>query len=743
MSNVGYATVTIIPSAKGFKRNLDKEISPAIAATGGRGGDAAGKAAGRKFTPAFLPALGKFATVGAVAGGAAIGLGIATGLKGAAFLQQAEISFTTLLGSGGKAQSMISDLSAFAAKTPFDLPGVVSSARSLIGTGTAAADVIPTLNSLGDATAALGLSSENYGSIVRAVTQIQSKGKFQAEEALQIAEAGIPIYPLLAKAMGKTVPEIQKMMSEGKLLAEDALPALYAQMDKDYGGAMIKQSETLSGVWSTVQDTISMALADALLPLAPVLAKVLPPAADALASAITAVSDGIAGLEPIVRPAIDALKGLFSGDAGGGGMLTSLMETGESLRTFFQGLAGPITAQIDKIRAVVGPGLAMISDTISNTFLPAFRSILPIIQPVAAFIIDVLGSAISGALSGAMKVINGVLTAISGVFKVFSSVLKGDWSGAWEGVKQIVSGVFEGIIGAVQVWLNVGILGIFKKGALAIVGAFKGLWTGLKGAASSGISSVTGFFSKGFSAIGNLIKSAVMGYLNFWKSLFNGLKSAATAGWNALRSAFGGALSAIRTAVSSAMSSVRSTFSSAMTSINSAVSSGISKVVSTVRGLPGKALSALGAIGSKLYSAGRDLIAGFIRGIKNAAGGIVSAIASTITDKIPSFVKKALGIRSPSRVFMGIGANVSEGMAKGISGKASLVESAADSLAYIPNVDGPSVARRAAFSGLAAGASQAAPTIHVEISARDLEGLRSVEDFVQMLTVRQRMIQGV
>ncbi|MFA5517422.1 MAG: phage tail tape measure protein [Desulfuromonadales bacterium] len=64
---------------------------------------------------------------------------------------------------------------------------------------------------------------------------------------------------------------------------------------------------------------------------------------------------------------------------------------------------------------------------------------------------------------------------------------------------------------------------------------------------------------------------------------------------------------------------------------------------------------------------GKDLMQGFIEGIKSMAGSLVATIQSSITDRIPGFVKKALGIHSPSTVFAGIGEQLMAGLGAGIS----------------------------------------------------------------------------
>lgn len=219
-------------------------------------------------------ALSKFGSVAATAFKA---VGVAAAVGGAAIVkmafdfnslkEQSLIAFETLLGSGQKAQAMFGNLQKFAASTPFELPGLVDNARQLLGVGISAEKVIPTLTSLGNAAGALGINQERFNNILLATTQAFGKGKLQGEELMQMVENGIPVWQLLAKATGKTVPELQKMSEQGKLIAQDVLPKLFDQMQKDYGGAMSKQATTLTGVWSSLKDNTKSLAGTALAPL--------------------------------------------------------------------------------------------------------------------------------------------------------------------------------------------------------------------------------------------------------------------------------------------------------------------------------------------------------------------------------------------------------------------------------------------------------------------------------------------
>lgn len=135
--------------------------------------------------------------------------------------------------------------------------------------------------------------------------------------------------------------------------------------------------------------------------------------------------------------------------------------------------------------------------------------------------------------------------------------------------------------------------------------------------------------------------------------------------------------------------------------VKDGVKRAIGGVVQYLSGVPAMILRGLGDLGGTLLSAGGDLIGGFIQGIKNKAGDIISAIKETITDKLPGFVKKALGISSPSKVFAGLGAAVAAGMAVGVLAGVPDVDRAMERLTRVPGVG--TTASRGPVGGLPPG----------------------------------------
>lgn len=89
-----------------------------------------------------------------------------------------------------------------------------------------------------EAATALGMSTADTEGTLRALAQMISKGTVQAEELRgQLGERLPGAFQLMAKALGVTTPELNKMLEQGQVLANDALPKLAAEITRMYGAA--------------------------------------------------------------------------------------------------------------------------------------------------------------------------------------------------------------------------------------------------------------------------------------------------------------------------------------------------------------------------------------------------------------------------------------------------------------------------------------------------------------------------
>lgn len=122
----------------------------------------------------------------------------------------------------------------------------------------------------------------------------------------------------------------------------------------------------------------------------------------------------------------------------------------------------------------------------------------------------------------------------------------------------------------------------------------------------------------------------------------------------------------------------------------SAVRSRISAAVRLVRGLPGRVVSALGNLGRRLWSAGRNLIQGFIDGIRSLFSGpadVVRSMVDNVRNLLPFSPAKEGPLAGPGSPELA-GAQIAAMVAAGIQANIGQVSDAAHALAQAAAVGG-------------------------------------------------------
>lgn len=201
---------------------------------------------------------------------AAIGLFGKKAIAGAAQMEQFNVAFKTLTGDAGTAKKLLSDLTKFAATTPFELPQVVEGSKRLLAYNVAAKDIIPTFKTLGDIAA--GVGTDKLPQLITAFGQVRAKGKLMGQELLQFTEAGVNLGQALIDTSKGTITsrtELEKLISAGKIGFPQVQAALDNLAKTKFANLMAKQSETLNGQLSNLNDAIGIfatQLGEALLP---------------------------------------------------------------------------------------------------------------------------------------------------------------------------------------------------------------------------------------------------------------------------------------------------------------------------------------------------------------------------------------------------------------------------------------------------------------------------------------------
>ena len=283
----------------------------------------------------------------------------------AANAEQVDIAFNTMLGPE-RAKKMIADLVEFAKTTPFEMAGLNKATQQMLAYGFAADDVIPMLTDVGNATAALGAGQQGIDAITRALGQMHGKGTAASQEMMQLTEVGIPAWEYLAKALHTDVAGAMEMVTKKAVSADVAIAAIRAGMQGDFGGLMIRQSKTLTGVLSNLADAATATYKK----MTDALSKLADPIQKLVESLMPLFERGMEALAAMATNAANAISQMSASDiqtiAKSIGMLAgtgpALLVIGKSMET-----AGKMLGAFSKASNVVANGLSVIKGMVPGT----------------------------------------------------------------------------------------------------------------------------------------------------------------------------------------------------------------------------------------------------------------------------------------------------------------------------------------------------------------------------------------
>ena len=194
-----------------------------------------------------------------------------------------------------------------------------------------------------------------------------------------------------------------------------------------------------------------------------------------------------------------------------------------------------------------------------------------------------------------------------------------------------------------------------------------------------------------------LVVAAIAGLIVWLVYLWNtndGFRDAVTSAWNKIlevgKNVWNWISNFFTVSIPNAINTAINFFSQLPTKIGTFLSNSITKMSQFVRDLGSKGLEAaknlisnitsgLSGLPSKMVDIGKNIIQGMINGITSMAKKVVDKAKGVVQDAIDG-AKKLLGIKSPSRVFMEIGAYTSEGMALGIEQNEDMVQKASENM---------------------------------------------------------------
>lgn len=236
----------------------------------------------------------------------------------------------------------------------------------------------------------------------------------------------------------------------------------------------------------------------------------------------------------------------------------------------------------------------------------------------------------------------------------------------------IVDGLLKGITDA---WTD--ITSFFSTALSELKSTLSSAWTNIKSNASSAWSNIKTEISTKFTSAKDSVSSAASTLKTNLGNAWNSMKSSATQTWSGIKSSVSTSVSNMKSDVSSKISGLKTSVQSAWSSISSATSSAWSGIQSSVT-------SKWNALRASMQntdwrSIGSNICTGISNGI-NAGWSWLSNTVSNLARNMLNSAKRALGIRSPSRLFRDeVGQYVSLGMAEGITDtEANVVQAVSD-----------------------------------------------------------------
>ena len=163
------------------------------------------------------------------------------------------ISFATLFGDDAIAADYLRDLVQMSNTTPFLYDDLTAMSKTLATYGYGADSILPVLQTVGDAGAALGMAVSDMNTVATALGRMQSSDKASLEYLNMLNERGIGAVGILADAKGVSQKDMYSMISKGEVSGRAAVSLILDALEEQFSGSMLTQSQTYSGLTSTLE----------------------------------------------------------------------------------------------------------------------------------------------------------------------------------------------------------------------------------------------------------------------------------------------------------------------------------------------------------------------------------------------------------------------------------------------------------------------------------------------------------
>lgn len=479
---------------------------------------------------------------GYVAGGlAAAGAGLTAiggmAVKSAADFEQTKIAMTTLVGSADEAGKILSDISKFAAETPFEFPELATATKQLMAFGFSGGEAVSGMKTLGDISAGLNVP---IGDLAYLFGTLKAQGRAMTIDIRQFAMRGLPIYDALAGVMGVAKEKVGDLVSEGKVgfpEVQKALESMTAEGGK-FHGMMAQQATSLSGLWSTMKDNTTMALRE-----------------------IIGINN-----EGVVREGsiFDILRKTASS------FITWVDANKENIINFFTTVVNAIMNFGQQAWGYIQPVFDVLKQLFDN---------LELRKDIIIGVLVVLGAAFVAWGIQMVIAMAPIILAIMAVIAIVHIIRKA-WEEDWGGIQEKFHAVVSGIVNFYEQYLKPWFAELKKRND-EVVKWWKENWDTIKTIFQGVWQAITGIFQVAWALLSGLFKIGIDIFTGNWKKAWEDVKAVFSNVWKGIYNIGAGIFKSIVGAIA--------------TMIN-AIIKGINKLIEKMNKIPGVDIGKIGNI---------------------------------------------------------------------------------------------------------------------------------------------------
>lgn len=264
---------------------------------------------------------------------------------------------------------------------------------------------------------------------------------------------------------------------------------------------------------------------------------------------------------------------------------------------------------------------------------------------------------IGGIVKGVWKIISdtikSILDIIIGLIKIFAALFTGNWTALWNAIKGL----------AIQIWNNIkDELKVIWQG---ITDLAKSVWNSIQATVKSIWNSIAGFFKQVWKDIQGYFNDALKWIKSTASTTWNDVEKTVKQVWNDIIKFFSNTWASIEKTAKADWNDLSKFFTGLWATIKKGVTDAWNDIIKFFSGIPGKVKGYFSDAGHWLSQAGKDVIQGFLNGLKQIWTDVTNFISG-----IASWIKSHKGPQSlDNNLLVDAGKGIMGGFLNGLKNK--------------------------------------------------------------------------